>query len=160
MDTQKPYFKLHPPLETPGDEICKCGRNKPIKLMCALTYNPLHCIDCNLEIMPESLDLSETLVDAIAYWRSLFDAIDRLWLASGEYENWAKTQLIDIASPVNRLGLNVQKDLNGIRRCYYWYFQDQSAEGYEPTKHCPNCLEAFGQYSEGIFKQSICEQCS
>ena len=84
MRTQRLNTKLHPPLETPEDEICKCDGNKPIKLMCALTYNPLHCVDCNLEIVPESLPLDDAIIDSIAHWRGIFDAIYRLWLASGE----------------------------------------------------------------------------
>ena len=35
-------------------------------------------------------------------------------------------QLADITSAVNILGREVQSELNGTHRCYYWYFQDQS----------------------------------
>lgn len=132
---------------------------KPIKLMDALSYNPLHCIDCNLERTPESLDLSESLAQSIAFWRDVHNAIDHLWLDSNEYEAWAKEQLEDINSPVNRRGLVLCKDLNAICRCYYWYFQDQSSDEFEPMTHCPNCHEPFTLYANGIFRQFTCEQC-
>ena len=128
--------------------------------MCALTYNPLHCIDCNLEIKPESLVLGNTLVDAIAYWVSMYDAIYRLWLTSGEYEGWAKDQLADIRSPVNKIGLDLRKELNEVLQCNYWYFQDQGVERFEAIKECPNCQGPLKEYTNSIFRQMICEQCS
>ena len=155
-----PYFKLRPPLETPQDEICSCTEVKPIKLMVALGYNPIYCIDCNLEVAPESLGINEQLVELLARWRSLHDSIDRLWLDSGEYEGWAKEQLEDIHSPVNQRGLALRADIETVRRCYYWYFQDQSVDGYEPISRCPHCHQPMRLYSGGIFKQLICEDCS
>jgi predicted nucleic acid-binding Zn ribbon protein len=160
MNNHIRYSRLRPPPETPKDEICKCGGNKPIKLMCALSYNPLHCIDCNLEVLPESLSLSDKLIELIASWRNLYDAIDRLWLDSGGYEAWAGSQLIDIGSPVNKLGMAVRKDLDVVCRCYYWYFQDQSKEGFESITKCPSCKNPFSVYGSGIFPQHVCEQCS
>ncbi len=50
-----PYFKLRSPEPTPPDELCTCLGVPPIKLMCALGYNPVHCMDCNLEVPPERL---------------------------------------------------------------------------------------------------------
>jgi predicted nucleic acid-binding Zn ribbon protein len=160
MDAPDPYGKLQPPPPTPDDEICRCVGAPPIKLMCALSYNPIHCMDCNLEVRPETLALKEPLVEAIAFWRSIHDAIYELWLASGEYESWAQEQLADIASPVNREGRAVQVDLNGARRCYYWYFQDQSAEDYQTITCCPVCGDTLNVYPGVIFKQLICETCS
>ena len=154
------YSKLHPPPETPEDELCSCDGNKPIKLMYALSYNPLCCIDCNLQVVPETLALNLRLVEAIASWRDVMGAIDHLWLDSGAYEAWAKQQLSTIASPVNQQGLVVCKELDAIRRCYYWYFQDESSEDYEPITHCPNCQQELVGYSNGIFRQLLCEQCS
>jgi len=154
------YSKLHPPPETPDDEICRCGSEKPIKLMCALSYNPLHCIDCNREIVAESLALSEAVVEEVAYWHHIYDAIDRLWLDSADYESWAKEQLSDINSPVNGRGLAAREKLDRIRRCYYWYFQDQSVDEFEPYSECPRCNKPFGVYAGGIFPQFVCEDCS
>src|SRR5256885_13543351 len=97
--------QLRRPPPTPADEICKCVGVKPIKLKYAFSYNPLRCIDCNLEIEPESLALEREMIQSIAYWRSLYAAINSLWLASGEYAEWAESQLADISSPVNVAGM-------------------------------------------------------
>jgi hypothetical protein len=160
MSNHDRYFKLTPPPQTPEVEICRCEGNRPIKLMASLSYNPLHCIDCNLEVAPESLALSVPLVEATAHWRDLYNAIDWLWLDSGEYEMWAKEQLVDIASPVNQRGIVLCRNLDAVRRCYYWYFQDQSVEGFKPITHCPNCHKPLATHSNGVFRQLICEQCT
>ena len=154
-----PYLKLRPPPATPPDELCLCLGHPAIKLMCALSYNPIHCLDCNLEIEPTSLPLPTQLVEPIATWRSSHDAIDRLWLESGEYEAWANAQLSDITSPINVGGIHLRAQLDSVRRCYLWYFQDQSADSFTPMMHCPKCGNAFGAYHSGGFAQYLCERC-
>ena len=154
-----PYFKLRPPDSTPADEICSCQGSPPIKLMCALSYNPIHCMNCNLEVAPESLRLAEKLTEWVAFWRACYGAIARLWLESREYEGWAKQQLADIASPMNMRGRELQSELSNVRRCYYWYFQDESAEDYEPISRCPVCGGQVRAYDSGIFKQVVCGAC-
>ena len=153
------YLKLRPPPATPPDELCRCPGHPSIKLMCALSYNPLHCLDCNLEIEPVSLPLPIQLVEPIAAWRSNYDAIYRLWLASGDYEDWAEAQLSDITSPINVDGIRLCAQLDPVRRCYFWYFQAESADCFTPLTHCPNCGNGFSAYHRGIFAQYICEQC-
>ncbi len=98
------YDKLRPPSQTPADEICLCEGSTPLKLMYALSYNPLHCMVCNLEVAPDSLALDARLIDAIVGWRNMFGAIYHLWLDSGHYEEWARQQLTDIKNPVNERG--------------------------------------------------------
>jgi predicted nucleic acid-binding Zn ribbon protein len=154
------YFRLRPPAPTPEDEICSCVDGKPIKLMCALTYNPVHCIDCNLEILPKSLGLDATFAEAVAKWGSVYDALDRLWLDSGEYESWAKAELENVCSSVNQRGREVAAQLNAIRRCYYWLFQDQSTPDFEPIRVCPACTRELRLYEGGVFRQLICDSCS
>ncbi len=159
MESER-YHKLRPPRASPEDELCLCADSPPIKLMCTLGQNPTHCMNCNLEVRPEVLKPDPPTVDAIAYWLWIYDAIDRSWLDSAEYEEWAREQLSDISSPVNIRGRDVQQDLNNVRRCYYWYFQDQSADDYEPISSCPSCGRPMQAYEHGIFKQSVCEHCS
>ncbi len=153
------YFKLRLPDPTPEDELCHCVGQPPIKLMNALGRNPFHCMDCNLEIRPESLLLGETLVEKSARWNSLADAIYRLWLDSDAYESWARDELSNIGSTVNQLGLSLRGELVALRQCYYWYFQDQSSEEYLPLRQCPRCGDALQPYSAGIFEQLTCEGC-
>jgi predicted nucleic acid-binding Zn ribbon protein len=127
--------------------------------MSAPSYNPICCMDCNLEVPPQSLGLSESLVEAIAHWRTVADALDHLWLESGAYENWARDQLSDITSPVNQLGLNLRSALATVRHCYYWYFQDEPCEDYKPIQHCPRCGIPLLPYLSGIFRQAVCAAC-
>lgn len=160
MSTADPYFKLRSPPPTPEDEICDCEGTRPIKLMQALSSNPLHCIDCNLEVAPESLAISGSLVEEIAAWRSVYSAMELLWLDSGAYEKWASREMSDLKSPVNQRGLALREKLEAIRRCYYSYHQDETAEGFEPLTHCPACAQPLSEYADGIHPQLICESCS
>jgi hypothetical protein len=159
MEHHDTYAKLRPPAPTPPDELCTCV-GVPLKLMSALDDNPLHCLNCNLEVPPDDLGLSEPIVEAIAGWRSVDDAIHRLWLDSGPYEQWARMQLSDISSAANTRGRRVQSMINDIRRCYFWYFQDTSTEDYNLIEFCPICGERLRLYSQGIFIQRICERAS
>jgi len=151
------YPKLRPPELTPTDEICRC-LDAPIKLMCAFGYNPLHCLNCNLEVAPETLALTESLVEALAGWRDVYDALGYLWLDSGPYEQWAQAQLADIGSAVNLQGRSVRQLVDGTRRCYYWLFQDESDPDHRSIVDCPVCGEALNPYAHGNVPQLICDE--
>jgi predicted nucleic acid-binding Zn ribbon protein len=153
------YSKLRLPEPTPESELCVCAGSPPIKLMFALSPNPMHCMNCNLEVRPETFELTPELITAMAYWTWVYEAIYRLWLDSQEYEDWAEEQLSDIFSPVNVRGRVVQGELTQVRRCYYWFFQDRSADDYRPIKDCPSCGRPLLAYTEGIFLQMICDNC-
>lgn len=153
-----PYLRLRG-WATPGDEICSCGDRPPIKLMWALEPNPIHCLDCNLEVEPASLPLPEALVDAVADWAFVAGAVNALELDSGAYEAWARRELLDAGSSVNKQGLTLRHTLDRIRRCYLWLFQPQSDEGYDPPEACPACSGALSSYDSGIFPQLLCERC-
>ena len=150
--------KLRSPEPTPEEELCRCEDRPPIKLMSPLTENPIHCMNCNLEVPPETLALSGEAVDKVVRWNALYHAIDVLWLDSGAYEAWARGQLADITSAVNTRGREVQSVLNDTHHCYYRYFQDQSADEYHPLRSCPVCGDALLDYPPGIFFQRVCER--
>jgi predicted nucleic acid-binding Zn ribbon protein len=160
MTDSPDYSKLYPPGPTPGDEICSCPGQPPIKLMEALGYNPIHCMDCNLEVRPESLRLGTRLVEWIADWRGRYAAIDRLWLDSREYEEWAAGQLRNIHSPVNEQGRELQRALNEIRRCYYWYFQETIERDRPPISSCPACGKGVTARASRVGRILVCEECS
>ena len=115
-------------------------------------------MDCNLEVASETLALTEALVEAIAGWRDVYDALGYLWLDSGPYERWAQAQLADIDSAVNARGRDVQRLLDGLRRCYYWLFRDESDPERRPFVDCPVCGEALRPYARGNVAQLICEE--
>lgn len=159
MQSHDTYFKLRTQPPTPADEVCQCIGSKPVKLMYALTDNPIHCIDCNLEVAPDVLALDLQLVEDVVAWRDVYAVIYRLWLDSGTDAMWAKQQLLDMRSTVNTQGLAVRAALDRMRSCYVWYFQDQSDDAFTPLQVCPNCDRPFTRYSNGIFPQCICDQC-
>ena len=86
MQSHDPYFKLRTQPATPDDEVCQCPGSKPVKLMYALTENPIHCIDCNLEVAPDVLAPDSHLVEDVVAWRDAYAVIYRLWLDSGTHE--------------------------------------------------------------------------
>jgi predicted nucleic acid-binding Zn ribbon protein len=120
--------------------------------MQALGFNPLHCLDCNLERDPAGLDLDERLIEDIAHWRNLYDAIDQLWLDSGDYEEWAEREMADLDSSVNREGRTVQARLNQRHRCYYYVFEAEQGR----ATQCPLC--GADLTLRGVWK--LCEPCS
>jgi predicted nucleic acid-binding Zn ribbon protein len=137
--------------------------------MQALGYNPLHCMQCNLEVSPESLSLPHELVDPIVAWRSVYDALDRLWLDSGSYEEWAAQELGTLRSDANRRGRALRDLLEPVRRCYYWLFTEQnavhapsssSAESRAGTQACPDCGGALTLYATSRIPQAFCDACS
>jgi hypothetical protein len=89
--------------------------------MSALTDNPIHCMQCNLEVPLQTLALPEETAQQVAHWNALSHAIDVLWLAAGAYEVWAQGHLADLTSAVNTPGRAVLRVLNDTRRCSYWY---------------------------------------
>jgi hypothetical protein len=150
-----PYWKLRPPPPTPDGELCSCAGTPSLVLQAHLSYNPLSCIACNLEVPPERVGFSEALAEKLAFWQSFHDCFFRFWLDSGEFESWAKTQLEDPRSPVNTRGLELVAELRALRPTYYWWFQDNGAEDFQPLSRCPACqnvlLERLGRH--------VCEQC-
>ena len=120
---------------TPPDEICTCTERSGVKLMSALTPNPLHCLDCNREIEPGML--LPKVAERIAIWNRSYGAIDRLWLDSGPYEAWARAQLIDPESPTNSDGRAIANDLD----LWFWMFSAQGEQGWMPLTACPVCSQ-------------------
>jgi predicted nucleic acid-binding Zn ribbon protein len=152
--------KFQPPLPTPVEELCQCRPDRPWKLMSALGYNPIACLDCNREIPLARLELPNSLLEQIAAWRSLWDAIDRLWLASGAYEAWAAAQLNDLSSPVNCQGRALVTAINDFHLTYYWHATDRLVD--DPVDRlvdCPCCTQPLTLLPETLPPQVLCQPC-
>lgn len=119
------YERLRAPEPTPEDELCTCPAGTPVKLMSTrgIGFNPIQCLNCNREVVPERVGMSADLADAVATWLRTYGAIDALELESGPYEQWARDQLLDPASPPNLEGRAVVERLNELNRCYLWFFR-------------------------------------
>ena len=143
-----------------GVEFCACSGEQPIKLMQALSKNPIHCMTCNRSAQLDGLGLDEGTVQLVVRYRNVFDAIDRLWLDSRPYEEWARAQLADLTSAVNTMGREAQRALDEFRRCFYWCFQDEDAPDYAPRSTCPGCDGELRMYADGIRDEVVCDACS
>ena len=165
---QSTYHRLRAPAPLKPSESCSCAGQPPIKLMQALGYNPLHCMQCNLEVSPERLALPHELVDPIIVWRSVYDALDRLWLDSGSYGEWAAHELGTLRSDANRRGRALRDLLEPVRRCYYWLFTEQnpvhapsaSAESQAGSRPCPDCGGVLTINTASRIPQAFCDACS
>ena len=141
--------------------MCSCTAAPPIKLMSmrdVQSFNPIHCLNCNLEVPPERVGIDHDLVQAIAAWDAEHGAIGTLELQSGEYEMWARARLLDPESPTNVEGRELARRLNERRRCYVWFFQPQSDDDWQPRETCPVCGDELEHYEQGIFPQLLCER--
>ena len=71
--------KLQPREPIPEDEICQCENETPFVLRYAFTEFPIFCVECNGQILPENVDIDESLVSALVNWREVYAALYRLW---------------------------------------------------------------------------------
>ncbi len=136
-------------------EKCNCKSKKEIKLMYAMDKTPFYCMTCNKQ-MRNSAILKISKQDNIQNWVKTYDLIYRLWLLSSEYENWAKTELSNINSNLNKIGLEIT---NTIQNCYYWFFQDTSGDDFKPILNCPKCGIKMNAIFGKSFNKNICTQC-
>ena len=134
------YRKLRPWPETSAEERCDCKNVEGIYLAYKFCSNPINCLECDGEIAPESLSLSETAVDAIATWNAVFGSLFTLWIESGEYEEWAKEQLLSSTGQVNEQGLNICRNLLNPNLAYYlWFYTEPDTR----PDRCPCCNIEF-----------------
>ena len=140
------YQKLRPWTDI---ERCECASVKGLFLVDLLTDNPLCCSRCRKEVDPERLGLTAHETESVARWYSAATALYRLWLHSGEYEEYAKARLLDPSGQVNRDGLEVARLLSQRIPTRLWFFHD--TDDGTPT-HCPICgtaLETNVQWGTG-----------
>lgn len=153
--TAEAYAKLKAPRPTPPAELCKCAKASAIKLVAGPGFNPIRCVTCGLEVSPESLKLSAEQAEAVAQWNAPAEGLYRLWIAGGEYQNWAGRQLGDLQSPINVDGRRLAEELNPVRRCYFSYFSEDDSG----LEQCPACGGEVAK-TTGATPQALCDDCS
>ncbi len=124
----------------------------------ALSWNPFYCVECNGEVLPKRIGLTAELAESVSSWRAIHSSLYRLWLASGDYEDWAREQLLDPQGQVNEDAFEILEQVNELPGVtfYYWFFRDVENDD-EPATHCPKCSEALWDYGERFFGK--CDYC-
>ena len=127
------YDKLRPWTDI---EACECETVEELLLVDLLSDNPIHCGVCRREVDPERIALTTNETEAIATWFSASSALYRLWLHSGEYEQYAKERLVDPHGQINRDGRELAIALSVRLPTRLWFFHD--TDDGDPAK-CPIC---------------------
>lgn len=138
----------------PSDEICRCAGESPFHLRYAFTEFPAFCCECNGQVLPTDFDIGEKLAGDLVRWRDVYAALYSLWLDSGDYEQQARSCLLDRSGQVNVTGVRIAHQLGGDRECFYWFFRD--VDDLEPQQ-CPLCNSTLQQYSNRDFQ--VCREC-
>ena len=145
------YQKLRPWTEI---EACECASVSGLLLVDLLTDNPLHCDHCRREVDPERLQLTVEETEAVARWFAAASALYKLWLHSGEYEQYAKLRLLDIEGEVNRDGLALAEMLSSKVPARLWLFHDTDDGTPSRCPRCSNLLDLDVKWGTGK-----CESC-
>jgi len=148
--TPDPYLRIRSLAGTPVDEICACRGDTAVILVYRLTPNPFACFSCNGEVSPERIPADARLIDSVADWCRVYGALYGLWLDSGVYEEFGRTQLAAPGSPVNRQGLALSRTLRAFGATYYWWFNENPL-----PMPCPLC----GSECVTVGRHSVCERC-
>lgn len=127
------YNLLRPCADT---RHCDCEAIEQLLLVYTLMENPIQCFRCKGIVDPARLTLSEPQVASVARWCSVFGALYDLWLDSGEYERWAKEQMLRRGGQVNVQGIAAAAALSETLPTYYWWFHE--TDDPIPTS-CPWC---------------------
>lgn len=133
MEMVESYKKLRPWTDI---ESCECETVNGLFLVDIHTTNPIHCDFCRKEVDPERIGLTAEETDAVAGWYMQERALYALWLDSGEYEDYARSRLLDMEGKVNKDGLSAAELLSKKIPTRLWLFYD--TDDGAPT-HCPVC---------------------
>jgi hypothetical protein len=151
MTLQDAYQRLRPSTDI---ERCECASVESLLLVDLLTDNPIHCGYCRKEIDPERLQLTAEETHDIAHWFGAASALYRLWLDSGEYEQYAKERLLDPQGQINGAGREIARKLSEKWPTRFWFFSD--TDDGEPT-HCPICHDPLDE--DVKWGTGCCRQC-
>lgn len=136
-------------------EFCDCHSIERLLLFYTLTDNPIHCFACKWAVDPETLSLSDEQVCRIVAWHRQFRALYDLWLDSGEYEAWAKTQLLQPGGQVNVAVPACASMLSELIPTYYWWFH---RDGDPVPGNCPACRRVLGPATlHGHAQSDVCK---
>ncbi len=134
-------------------ESCGCGDKRVIILSVSLSRDELPCGKCGGSIEVDKIKGPREAVHQLRRWVDQAYAIEMLWFASGEYEDWAKGELDGGKSKVNQLGRQVAQKLTPSIPTWLYSAPHAGARVAvdKYLHHCPACndpSEATGMISK------------
>lgn len=145
------YHRLRPNTHI---ESCECAAVEELLLVDIMTDNPLHCGRCRKQVDPERLQLTVEETELVAQWFSAASALYKLWLDSGEYEDFARRCLLDPQGQVNRVGLEVARRLGHTVPTRLWFFHDTDDGVPAQCPFCGRTLDTEVKWGTG--RCSVC----
>ena len=121
-------------------ELCECPGPTALKLIAALSSDPLHLRDVQPGRPVDRLELEDGLRDDLRCWGALVSALDYVWVASGDYELSALHELSDVESAINRRGLALRPRVDGDSEVCYSFFR---------TSRCTSSTRSSGAQPAG-----------
>ena len=122
-------------------DTCKCGPKQSVVLSVSLSRDEVPCGNCGGKIEVDSIKGPREAIHLLKRWVDQAYAIEMLWFASGEYEDWAKGELDGGKSKVNQLGRQVAQKLSGTVPT--WLYSAPHAGARQAVDkylhHCPAC---------------------
>lgn len=150
-----PFSGLRLPSPTPDEKTCRCTELPAIMLRDSLGPCPIYCVECNGEVTPERVPMDRRIAEDVASWLSVENALYRLWLESGDFEEMAAAALSDPNAEVNRTGRQLATKLTerGMQTYLWWFVPDPDS----PPACCPCCAGAMTDWPTRRFR--FCEPC-
>ena len=139
------------------ETICHCSKSIPILLNGTLPYSPVRCIKCKLSMPLDRLSVKSELILKVKQWHQLYLSHFKLLSGDDEHSQWRRSKLLDEVGDINMEGLRLSQQLNPIRNCYYWMFQDINDEGFRPVQICPFCGASMQEIENNDF--NVCHDC-
>jgi len=124
-------------------DSCSCGDKRVIVLSVSLSRDEVPCGACGGSIEVDQIKGSREAVQLLKRWIDQAYAIEMLWFASGEYEDWAKGELDGPKSRVNLLGRQAAQKLNAGAPTWLYSAPHAGARVAvdKYLHHCPSCHE-------------------
>ena len=123
------------------NESCECGAKRAIVLHVSLDKDALPCGRCGGGVPVDSIKAPREVAHLLRRWVDQAFALETLWFASAEYEDWAKGELDSGKSRINKLGLEVAQKLSPAIETWLYFAPHagarQAVDKY--LDHCPAC---------------------
>lgn len=127
------------------DSGCACGDQKEVILNATLSRDALPCGRCGREIAVDAIPAPPDVTQKLRRWVDQHYAIEMLWFSSAEYEAWSKGELDNPKSKINRLGLELARELPA----WHYFAAHAQAEQFidrflDPCPFCNGITEESG----------------